>query len=332
MQEFAKLDATERAEIIRSAAQAKGMAPAIVEKDFWVCWTLDYLFTRSQYKDSFSFKGGTSLSKGFGLIKRFSEDIDLIMDWRLLGYSAEEPLAPRSNTKQDAFISRINADAAAFLNDRLFPALSDYAADFTNENSVVYIKNDDPLTLCFKYPQVFIDAAILQEIRLESGALAAWTPTTIADVQPYVSEVYPNLINEPFVKVRTVKPARTFWEKITILHKEAHRATGRFPDRYSRHYYDIYQLCNTEVKDEALYDLVLLEKVVGFTSRFYRANFARYDLLKPGTAKLVPPAGMMPTIADDYRVTQHMLFGEKPTLDEVMATVQSLENEINLLT
>ena len=68
MQEFAKLSAVERAEIIRNAAQAKSMAPAIVEKDFWVCWTLDYLFTHSQHKDSFSFKGGTSLSKGFGFI------------------------------------------------------------------------------------------------------------------------------------------------------------------------------------------------------------------------------------------------------------------------
>jgi hypothetical protein len=331
MREFAKLDTVERVEIIRNAAVAKSMAPAIVEKDFWICWTLDYLFARSGYASSLSFKGGTSLSKGFGLIQRMSEDIDLIMDWRLLGYSAEEPLEPRSNTKQDAFIAKINDDAAAFLAEELRPAFSDYAKENAGEGSPIFVKNDDPLTICFRYPQAFADAAILQEIRLESGALAAWTPIVRTDIQPYVSEVYPDLIAEPFVNVRAVKPARTFWEKITILHKEAHRATGRFPARYSRHYYDTHQLCNTDVKAQALGDLPLLEKVVGFTSRFYRANFARYDLLKPGTTKLIPPDEVVPIIEADYRVTQNMLFGAKPTFDEVMATVKALEDEINSL-
>jgi len=331
MREFAQLDTTERAEIVRTAAQAKGMAPAIVEKDFWVCWTLDYLFARSQYKDKLSFKGGTSLSKGFELIKRFSEDIDLVMDWRLLGYSSEEPLEPRSNTKQDAFIAKINSDAAKFLAEDLLPSFTSYTEGSFDEEASVYVRGDDPLTLCFRYPQAFSDAAILQEIRLESGALAAWTPTTVADIQSYVSEVYPELMGEPVVKVRAVSPTRTFWEKITILHKEAHRATGRFPDRYSRHYYDIYQLCNTEVKSEALNDLALLEKVVGFTSRFYRSNFARYDLLKPGTAKLTPPAEVMAFIERDYQTTERMLFGEKPSLAEIMTTIQSLEKEINSL-
>ena len=331
MQEFAKLSAAERAEIIRNAAQAKGMAPAIVEKDFWVCWTLDYLFALNQHKESFSFKGGTSLSKGFGLIDRFSEDIDLIMDWRLLGYSKDEPLKPRSNTKQDAFIAKINADAAEFVAEDVRPSLASYIDSNTNEEAEVYVKGDDPLTICFRYPQAFTDATILQEIRLESGALAAWTPTMTASIQSYVSEVYPDLMSTPFVKVRTVRPARTFWEKITILHKEAHRTTGRFPDRYSRHYYDIFKLCNSEVKNEALGDLALLEKVVAFTSRFYRANFARYDLLKSGTAKLMPPAEIIPGLATDYEVTQRMLFGEKPTLDEIMATIQSLEKELNSL-
>jgi predicted nucleotidyltransferase component of viral defense system len=91
MRSFATLAKDERAQIITNAAQAKGMAPAIVEKDFWVCWTLDYLFARSRFGDLLSLKGGTSLSKGFGLIQRFSEDIDLIMDWRLLSVSRYIP-------------------------------------------------------------------------------------------------------------------------------------------------------------------------------------------------------------------------------------------------
>lgn len=85
MRKLARLSQEERADVLVAAAEEKGMHPAIVEKDFWVCWTLDYLFRESNFRDSFAFKGGTSLSKGFGLIERFSEDIDLIFDWRLLG-------------------------------------------------------------------------------------------------------------------------------------------------------------------------------------------------------------------------------------------------------
>ena len=118
MREFAKLAQQERVDALVIAAREKGMHPAIVEKDFWVCWTLDYLFSESIFKDSFAFKGGTSLSKGFDLIERFSEDIDLIFDWKLLGYEEQEPWEKRSNTKQDVFVRQINERAAVFLCER----------------------------------------------------------------------------------------------------------------------------------------------------------------------------------------------------------------------
>ena len=126
MHEFAALPQEDRADALIVAAREKGMHPAIVEKDFWVCWTLDYLFGGSAYKDSFAFKGGTSLSKGFGLIERFSEDIDLIFDWRLLGYGLDEPWEERSNTKQDAFVRRLDEDTASFLREELMPAMQAY--------------------------------------------------------------------------------------------------------------------------------------------------------------------------------------------------------------
>lgn len=104
MHKFAKLSQEERADVFIIVAKEKKMHPAIVEKDFWVCWTLDYLFSESKFKDSFAFKGGTSLSKGFDLIERFSEDIDLIFDWRLLGYGIDEPwkrrFAPTAGSQQ----------------------------------------------------------------------------------------------------------------------------------------------------------------------------------------------------------------------------------------
>jgi len=121
MNEVAKLSESERSELFRLTADKMKLSPAIVEKDFWVCWMLDYLFVRSPWKTHLAFKGGTSLSKAYGLIKRFSEDIDLILDWRLLGYGVREPWVSRSNTQQDLFNERANERSAAFLKDVFVP-------------------------------------------------------------------------------------------------------------------------------------------------------------------------------------------------------------------
>lgn len=106
MRNIARLSDNDRRELFRNTADKMGLNDAIVEKDFWVCFTLDYLFHRSPWKESITFKGGTSLSKAFHLISRFSEDIDLILDWRVLGYGKDEPWEKRSNTKQDALTKK----------------------------------------------------------------------------------------------------------------------------------------------------------------------------------------------------------------------------------
>lgn len=103
MREFAKLSTIERQDIFRNTAQKMHLHDAIIEKDFWVCYTLDYLFNRSPWKNRFTFKGGTSLSKAYNLIERFSEDIDLILDWRLLEYEINEPWLERSKNQQNKF-------------------------------------------------------------------------------------------------------------------------------------------------------------------------------------------------------------------------------------
>jgi len=116
MRDIAKRPEKDRNELFRATSQAMHVHEAIIEKDFWVCWILDYLFHDSPWKDRLAFKGGTSLSKAFGAIERFSEDIDLILDWKLLGYSDVEPWEGRSATKQDAFGKEANHKAAEFLS------------------------------------------------------------------------------------------------------------------------------------------------------------------------------------------------------------------------
>lgn len=125
MDRIARASTDERRLVFEAAAQRMALAPAVVEKDFWMCYTLDHLFHRSGFAESMVFKGGTSLSKAFGLIERFSEDIDLILDWRLLGYGENEPWEPRSNSAQERFktdsIERTNAFLAAAFVPKLGP-------------------------------------------------------------------------------------------------------------------------------------------------------------------------------------------------------------------
>lgn len=331
MRQLAWRTQQEREELFLVTAGERHLSDAIVEKDFWVCWTLDYLFHHSPWSKHLAFKGGTSLSKCFGLIQRFSEDIDVILDWRLLGYSAEESWRDRSKNQQDKFNKAINRKTELFLSEEFLPRLEQDFSKLLNQPFQLFIESSDPQTVCFAYPQSFKEAAILPLVRLEIGALAAWTPVQSATIAPYTAQSYPQVFQKPDAITRTVAPQRTFWEKVTILHKEAFRTNGKLPPRYSRHYYDLYRMANAPVKASALADLPLLEKVVEFKDRFYPAGSAHYDLAKPNTLRLMPPVDCMASLQDDYEHMKNMLFGEVPNFEEILSVLQKLEIEINSL-
>lgn len=321
----------EREILFRNTAQKQGMSPGIVEKDFWVCWTLDYLFHHSPWGENLAFKGGTSLSKCFGLIQRFSEDIDVILDWRLLGITTDDAWEQRSRTKQDKFNKEINSKTEQFLAEVFLPQLERDFTQILQDDCKLFIEENDPQTVCFAYPRSFSEASILPVVRLEIGALAAWTPVQSATITPYSAQSYPQVFQHPDTIIRTVAPQRTFWEKVTILHKEAFRTNGNLPSRYSRHYYDLYRMANSPVKESALSDLELLEKVVQFKDRFYPAGSAHYELAKPKTMRLMPPEDCTNTLRDDYEHMKNMLFGDVPSFEEILNVLRELEEEINQL-
>lgn len=329
MKSVANLPVAERGVLFRNTAEKLNLAEAVIEKDFWVCWTLDYLFHDSPWKDQLAFKGGTSLSKCFGLIHRFSEDIDLILDWRLVGCEIEEPWAERSRTQQDKFNKAVNARTEVFLAEEFAAKLEEDFQKLLRDDFQVSIDALDPQTVCFAYPRLFSEGALLPVIRLEVGALAAWTPTREATVTPFAAEQYPQVFRAPGTSLRTVSPERTFWEKVTILHKEAFRTNGRFPPRYSRHYYDLWCMAGSPVKDAALRDPDLLRQVVEFKDRFYPSGSAHYELAKPGTMRLLPPENGLPVLWADYGHMRNMIFGEKPEFDEILRVLRTLEAEIN---
>ncbi len=329
MKHIANLAGNEREELFIVTARETNLPEAMAEKDFWVCWTLDYLFHACPWAKNLVFKGGTSLSKCFGLIRRFSEDIDVILDWRLLGYEKDEPWAERSRTKQDIFNKAANARAEAFLRETFLPRLkADFSRILTNDFSL-FIDDAEPQAVCFAYPRIFSTSGVAGVVRMEIGALAAWTPVQNATVESYAAQRYPHLFDTPSVQIRTVSPERTFWEKATILHKEAFRENGRFPPRYSRHYYDLFCMEKSSVREHALADLDLLARVVRFKDRFYHAGSAHYELAKPGTMRLLPPDNCLPILRDDYTHMKNMIFGHQPDFEEIMLCMRRLERQIN---
>lgn len=330
MYKLAKLKDNERELIFRNTASRMKVNEAIIEKDFWVVLVLDYLFNKSKFKKSFTFKGGTSLSKGYSLIRRFSEDIDLILDWTVFGIPENEPYEDRSNTQQNRYNQIINKKAAAFIKNTLLNEIKSGLSGLLGFDVAMECDKTEENIIFFKYPRLYSNDSILNTIILEFGPLAAWTPSELVRVRPYIDDYYPNVMNQSFSKVLTVKPKRTFWEKATILHHEAYRPSSlKIPNRYSRHYYDLYMMSKGMPLDGLLEDINLLDKVVKFKKKFYPRGWARYDLSRKGTLKLVPDKYRIDELEKDYKAMLDMLFGDKPSFDEVMDSLRKLEKQIN---
>jgi len=324
MDKVTLLSIDERKELFSETAARRNMQPAIVEKDFWVCWTLSKLFGQEQLAKLLMFKGGTSLSKVFHLIERFSEDIDLILDWRLV--SGEDPQSARSKTKQNKLNDDMNEKAQGYIAGELMDMVKAEISPICSCS----IASDDPHVININYPAAFSDEYLRPEIRLEIGPLASWFPSDRYSIQPYAAEEFPELFEQPGCVVQAIKAERTFWEKATILHQEAHRPEGKLlPLRYSRHYYDLALMARSDVRETALADIGQLKDVVAFKMRFYSSGWAQYDTALPGSLKLMPSQHVLKALRSDYVNMRNMIFGRYPAFEEVLDTLKELEDEIN---
>jgi hypothetical protein len=326
MHKIARLPEEKRTELFLETAAQKGMTPAIAEKDFWVTFVLERIFSDEELYSMLIFKGGTSLSKVYGLIERFSEDIDLILDWNLL--TDKDPKEDRSRRQQEILNKEINEKAKEYIATTLVKNLQEQIGDIGS----VSVDENDGYVINVRYPSAFDETYLRPEIRLEIGPLAEWMPNEKHTVTSYSAELFPQLFEHPSCEVPTILAERTFWEKATILHHEANRPEGSLqPKRYSRHYYDLAMMAESPVKSRALERFDLLENVVAFKKRFYPRGWADYDAAKPGTLKLLPSKEIEKTLRRDYREMRSMIYGNYPEFDAILETLRRLEDEINLL-
>ena len=331
MKKSVLLGREDREVLFSRTAEKMKMHPSIVEKDFWVCFMLDHLFHDCMYKDAFVFKGGTSLSKSYHVIERFSEDIDLILDWRKLTNDTD-PWDERSKTKQDQYNKEINSQAAMFYREELVPALNKELALKLGEGEWVEVDDNDPMVVNFKYPRDFSMEYLVPVVRLEIGPLAEWMPSHVTVVEPFVATEYPNAFEQRTTDILTIDIERTFWEKLTILHKMAYFPQGKvLPRRYARHLYDVYCMANSWVKDSAFARKELLQKDVVFKQKFYYAKSAHYETATLKEIKLIPADYIMDEVSDDYAAMKNMIYGAYPDFDCILTYLDELEDEIHNL-
>lgn len=330
MNKIAALSEQERDELFTETAQRLGIGSvAIIEKDFWVCWTLKQLFEHPKLAPFLIFKGGTSLSKVYGLIRRFSEDIDLVLDWREVNQD-QDPMAERSKRQQNKLNDTLNERAVHYIAEMMMPRLQEALGSHC-EVEINTDEIDQGHVVRVKYPKTQNPTGILPHIQLEIGPLASWLPHSEHTVTPYAAEEFPDLFEKPKCKVNAIDAERTFWEKATILHHEAHRPVDSpVPARYSRHYYDLCQMAaDDHLKKSSLEKTDLLANVVEFKKKFYPRGWANYDAAVSRSLKLIPPIHVLREMEKDYHAMHEMIFGKRPTFEEIITSLEALEREIN---
>ncbi|MGE0191719.1 MAG: nucleotidyl transferase AbiEii/AbiGii toxin family protein [Planctomycetota bacterium] len=321
-----------RAELFQEAAARMNVDPRIVEKDFWVTWTLRRMFEESPHAEHFLFKGGTTLSKVFRIIDRFSEDIDIAVHPDAFANDVDVPrLEELSNSQRDKWLKARLQSCRMWIEEIVRTDLEWlFRGQLGDEGWKLTIDSRNPDALRFRFPRgLALDYGYIQdEIVLELGPHAEWIPRDDYHITSYAAEQLPTGFATSQVVVRATTAERTFWEKATILHAEAHRVGG-MPPRYSRHYYDTVMLARSAYGPRALADVQLLERVVRYKATHYPSAWSSYETARPGTLCLAPAGERIEELARDYDSMELMFFGPRPPLAELVEALRSLESEIN---
>lgn len=338
MNTFLQLPARERRLAFQQVESEIGLQAASVEKDFWVCWTLRTLFALPGIGDHLTFKGGTSLSKAWKLIQRFSEDIDLIVEKEALGFGGDAaPDKASGKNQRKVRLEKLMEACRQWVQGILQPALATHLRAALGEAEwKLEVDPDmaDGQCLLFHYPSVFASSAagyVRPVVKIELGARSDDWPNESKIIQPYVLELFPAFDPDAVFPVRILAAERTFWEKACLLHEETFRPADKPRKlRMARHYYDLWCLLRAGVGDRALANGALFQRVVEHREIFFRFSWVDYATHKAGTFRLTPPDSHLPAWREDYQaMLGAMFFGPTPTFDEMMAVVADFEHTFN---
>ena len=328
--EWLKLSSEDKLAVFQETANKKGLLAAVIEKDWWVCITLR-IIKGMKISQHLVFKGGTSLSKGWNLIDRFSEDIDLILDRGFLGFHGTI-----SNKKVNE-LRRANKKyvTTTFIKD-LDSAIKGFGID--NINMTIAEKSislGDPIQIDIYYPSLTEDIPYIQpRVQIEIGSRSLREPCTDRDIVSFVGTEFEGRdFADPKFPISCVNPERTFLEKVFIIHEEFQKPNDKIRiDRLSRHLYDLSRLMNTGFADIALSDLTLYDKLVEHRKLYYKVSGIDYNKHQPKDINLIPSEQIYKEWENDYNsMKEDIIFSEPPSLSDLMSKIKSLQARVNKL-
>jgi hypothetical protein len=342
MKEILSAPRNERAQFFQEATERSHNIhnPIIMEKDFWVCWALHSIFSSPALSTHITFKGGTSLSKCYNIIERFSEDIDLTLSKTYIGITGDnDPISAETSSQRGKRLEQLSRSVKIKIDNYVKPMLieefrkniSPYFDD--NEWQLTTDKKDEQ-SLIFHYPSCLekaSDGYIDISIKLEFGARGDNSPCECKTISSYVQQLIPELFESPpIINVSSLTARRTFWEKITLLHAEYHRDSMKpLPGRIFRHYYDIVMLDRNNLTQDALNDTGLLRDVVTNKMLYFPSKWANYDEAKIGSLRIYPNEVFIEFLKKDSQNMADMFFGDAPDFNAILSEVKKIENILN---
>ncbi len=335
MNAYLALSGEQQREVCARVSVTRHLYESAVEKDFWICWTLRTLFMLPECDGVLTFKGGTSLSKGFNIIHRFSEDIDVVVDRNVLGFGGDQsPESAPSKKKTRARIEQLMPACRAFVHDTIRTCLNRDIADALGAGpqwSLAMDANDpDDMTILFRYPAVHVYPGSVQPVvRIELGARSDTDPHRDSMIRPFAADILTEIQAFP---VRTVAPERTFWEKAMLIHETVFgRQSGAPVARLARHFYDLHCLWNHSAGRAAAGDLDLFERVATHRKMYFSRNAEAQRALQRGSLQLVPDHQVLPDWRRDYAAMSDMFFAAHPSFDELIETARLIQEYFNSL-
>lgn len=328
---FYKASVEEKRLVFQEIAKQRKIQDFAVEKDWWVVQTLDIIFSQLEVAEHLLFKGGTSLSKAWQLINRFSEDIDLALNREYIGFN--DGLISKSQVK------KLREKSFKFVTTTFYEALqkafaekgyTDVTFDFENLGD----GDQDPVSILIYYPAVTKHSEyVLPRVKVELGSRSLKDPFTNCDIISFIGEQFPKRsFADSSINVPCVNPERTYLEKLFLLHEEFKKPNVKIRvDRLSRHLYDISKIYNSEHKDKA-YDQELIVSIIEHRERFNGMRGVDYTTLYPPNLNPIPPNDFIKAWGDDYKTMQtNMIPEDSPKFTDLLDTVKKATQEYNAL-
>ena len=328
---LSNLSVKEKNEVFRKVQEAINLHTKSIEKDWWVTAVIRALFSLL-YAEHLLFKGGTSLSKCWHIIERFSEDVDIAINREFLGFSEElSNNQIRNKLRKSSYLfikEKLSVDLAEQMkNQGINPDLFSVNVEFSEDST------KDPVVVDVLYKSVIEEVSYINSVvKLEIGCRSMREPFEKVNIQSFIDETFPDTtFSKKSFEVNAVVPQRTFIEKLCLLQEEFAKPQELVrTNRMSRHLYDIAKMAETDIEYKALNDIDLWKSIVTHRQKFVKMKDFDYELLKPQNISIIPPDFIISQWRQDYEtMCETMIYGELFAFDKLMEKIKKLNEKIN---